>query len=82
MSIQKSAAKNNVAADLEISSQKPCRCRFRNQQPWWSHFGFTSLCFFTFVLVFTFSPPIKNFILEIKGTLIDSASKFSEQTPQ
>jgi len=33
MPIQKSAAKNNVATDLEISSQKPCRCRFRNQQP-------------------------------------------------
>jgi hypothetical protein len=46
--IQKSATKNFVAADFEISSQKLCCCLFRNQQQWWSHFGFTSLFFWVF----------------------------------
>jgi hypothetical protein len=44
--IQRSTAKNCVATDSEIDSQKPCCCRFRNRQRWWSHFSFTSLSFF------------------------------------
>jgi hypothetical protein len=31
--IYKSATKNYIASDLEINSQKLCRCRFRNQKP-------------------------------------------------
>jgi hypothetical protein len=30
--IQKSAATNYVAADLEISNKEVCRCRSRNRQ--------------------------------------------------
>jgi hypothetical protein len=40
---------NCAAAELEIGSQKLCRCRFINRQWWWSHFDFTSSFF-----VFTF----------------------------
>jgi len=69
--IQKSTAKKLI----QKSTAKLCCCRFRNQQRWLSHFGFTSffLC--------TFSPSNINFVLEIKETHIDSASRFSEQIP-
>jgi hypothetical protein len=61
--IQKSTAKNSVAADSEIDSQnfsaadsefgsqKVCRCRLRNRQQKWSHFSFTSF-FFVFLGVY------------------------------
>ena len=41
---------NCVAADSEIGSQLS-RCRFRNWQRWWSHFGFTSSFFLVFTLL-------------------------------
>jgi hypothetical protein len=43
--------------------------------------GVISALLLSLFWVFTFSPPNINFILEIKGTRIDSASRFLEQTP-
>ena len=63
--IQKSVAKNYVAANSKIDSD-----------------GGVISDFTYFFRVFTFSPPHINFILEIKGTRIDSASKFLEQIPR
>jgi hypothetical protein len=64
-------------------------CQFRNQQPTvslliseiGSNGGVISALLLCLFWVFTFSPPNIIFFLEIKGTRIDSASRFLEQTP-
>jgi hypothetical protein len=68
---------------IQKSAAKLCRCRFRNRQPTVpvpiqnsAAMVESFRLYFSLFWVFTFSPPNKNFVLEIKGTRIDSATKF------